>query len=617
MKKIFFLFILFYLTTNIVSSQDSCNNLDFENGNFNSWKGETGFWDIDLVEKTNLGIIEGSQTIMKVKEMDINTCGNISVVAPGGLISARLGNDRPGQKIQTLSYTLNITEANSLFIYKYAVVLQDPGHSRKHQPYFKVNVFNEKKELIDPDCGSYKVVASSKLPGFKICDVSTVVYKDWTTVGLNLSPYIGQKITIEFKTGDCALGEHFGYAYVDAYCSSLKIGSTYCTNANGVTLTAPIGFEYLWDTGETTQSINVDNPIDGKKYTCQLLSVTGCKVDISTVLVLKDPIINFEVTNACDKKEVVFKNKTLYTDNSSNSFHWDFGDGTTSTIENPMHIFPAKGNYNVTFGLTNSLGCKFSITRSITINVSPEPHLIDGSICFDSLGNLVNSFTLNSSFSNNDFNYQWFLNGKKINDAAQSNYVVVKEGEYSVIVTDGQTACSNKAFATVTLSKMASDFHANVNEDFAETSSVNVKVIGGTGPFLFQLDDTGFQESNIFNKLSSGNHIITVKDEVNCTLMSKQIIIMSYPKFFTPNNDGFNDYWNVPNYQNFFEVQIYIFDRYGKFIKEITPLGMGWDGTYSGTMMPASDYWFTMNYKEIQSGETNSKTFKAHFSLKR
>ncbi|HWS59344.1 MAG TPA: T9SS type B sorting domain-containing protein, partial [Flavobacterium sp.] len=121
-----------------------------------------------------------------------------------------------------------------------------------------------------------------------------------------------------------------------------------------------------------------------------------------------------------------------------------------------------------------------------------------------------------------------------------------------------------------------------------------------------------------FLELSFGDHLITVKDSSNCTLISKQITILGYPKFFTPNNDGYNDYWNIPNYKNLFQAKISIFDRYGKLIKEISPIDMGWDGYHNGNLMPATDYWFTYNYKEKElNGELKSKSFKSHFSLKR
>jgi gliding motility-associated-like protein len=616
MKIKIVLLILVFQISNLISSQESCYNLDFEAGTFVGWEGGTGRCCPSKIN--NFGIINGRHTIMTGKGVDINTCEKISVVAPRGLFSARLGNALGGKQVETLSYTLNVTEENALFMYKYAVVLQDPGHNPGDQPYFRVNVYNEKKELIDPVCGSYNVIATSNLPGFEKCDEFKVVYKDWTTVGLNLSSYLGQNIIVEFETGDCAFGEHFGYAYVDAYCSSLKIDSLYCSGANGANLSAPSGFSYLWETGETTQSININNPIDGTKYTCELTSVTGCKVNISTVLKLQDPLINFEIANTCDKQEVAFKNSTLFNDNTLNSFHWDFGDGTTSTEENPKHIFSSIGNYNVTFSFSNTLGCKYSTAHSVKINSTPEPHLVDGSICLDAQGNLVNGFFLDTGLSNKDYEYKWFLNGILINDATKKNYTAIEKGNYSVLVTDTQTACFNQASAIVQSLQMASDFIPKVSEPFADNSFVNVEVIGGTGPFLFQLDDNQFQDSNTFRQLSSGEHSITVKNNVNCTLISKQITIMGYPKFFTPNNDGYNDYWNIPNYKNFFQAQISIFDRYGKLVKEISPIDLGWDGYYNGNLMPATDYWFNLKYKEkMINGDLESKSFRSHFSLKR
>lgn len=300
MKKRSLLLLLFFLITKAVFSQESCYNLDFETGTLNGWEGATGQCCPAIL--SGYQIVEGRHTMMKGSGFDPNTCNKVPVVAPGGLYSVRLGNEINGKEFETLSYALNVTEDNALFIYKYAVVLQDPNHPPEQQPYFRVNVFNENQDLIDPACGSYNVIATSDIPGFESCFVTnplynqpfTVVYKNWTTVGLDLTAYIGRKIIIEFQTGDCTRGGHFGYAYVDAYCSPLKIGAAYCSAANGTILSAPIGFSYLWDTGETTQSIRINNPIDGAKYNCEMLSVTGCKVTISTIITLLEPVINFE-----------------------------------------------------------------------------------------------------------------------------------------------------------------------------------------------------------------------------------------------------------------------------------------------------------------------------------
>jgi gliding motility-associated-like protein len=210
------------------------------------------------------------------------------------------------------------------------------------------------------------------------------------------------------------------------------------------------------------------------------------------------------------------------------------------------------------------------------------------------------------------------LNGKLLAEAYENTYEATQKGKYSVTVINNDTYCTGETFAKVESFQIPSDVIIKLSAAFADSNFVNVEVVGGTGPFQYQLDDTSFQDSNVFRDLSFGEHLITIKDNSKCTLISKPITILGYPKFFTPNNDGYNDYWNIPNYKNFFQAQISIFDRYGKLIKEIAPKDLGWDGYYDGSLMPATDYWFSLNYIEKKlNGDLESKLFKAHFSLKR
>jgi len=55
---------------------------------------------------------------------------------------------------------------------------------------------------------------------------------------------------------------------------------------------------------------------------------------------------------------------------------------------------------------------------------------------------------------------------------------------------------------------------------------------------------------------------------------------------------------------------VYIFDRYGKLLIQLNPLGNGWDGTIGGLKMPTSDYWFYVKLED-------DRIFKGHFSLRR
>jgi len=95
-------------------------------------------------------------------------------------------------------------------------------------------------------------------------------------------------------------------------------------------------------------------------------------------------------------------------------------------------------------------------------------------------------------------------------------------------------------------------------------------------------------------------------------------MVLGYPSYFTPNGDGFNDFWNIYYFDTKPNAKISIFDRYGKMLKQLSPQSPGWDGTYNGKMMPSTDYWFLVEFKDFnEKGELVWQTFKAHFSMMR
>lgn len=152
-----------------------------------------------------------------------------------------------------------------------------------------------------------------------------------------------------------------------------------------------------------------------------------------------------------------------------------------------------------------------------------------------------------------------------------------------------------------------------ITNTFDDNQVITVIATNG-GNYLYQLDYGPLQESNVFQNVGSGTHVIRVVDANGCSSpLSQEVMVINYPRFFTPNEDNYNDTWNISGLANQSNAKIYIFDRFGKLLKQIRPRGKGWDGTYNDRPMPADDYWFLVEYEENGS----SKEFKAHFSLKR
>ena len=251
---------------------------------------------------------------------------------------------------------------------------------------------------------------------------------------------------------------------------------------------------------------------------------------------------------------------------------------------------------------------------TIIVNKIPEPTPVDGIVCIDSeTGALLNAYTLLSGLNAATHTFLWTNETGDI-VGYESNYSAILPGVYTIVATRIATGCASLPMtATVNPSEPATVAYT-VSDDFADNQVITVQTTGVGGDYEYQLDNGDFQNSPIFTNVNSGIHIITVRDKNGCGVTTAEALVINYPKFFTPNADGYNDTWNIHDLSNQPSANIYIFDRYGKLIRQIKPSGEGWDGNINGSTMPSTDYWFTVTY--VDENQIN-REFKAHFAMKR
>ncbi|MBX7204099.1 MAG: hypothetical protein K1X81_01620 [Bacteroidia bacterium] len=231
-----------------------CTNPDFENGNLSGWYCTYGDFDNCSVNNphctnvlTSGAPFPGRHTIMNVPKLD--PYGKFPVIAPGGNYSVRLGNNNNGAESEELIYKVKVTADKALFVYRYAAVLEDPGHSLSDQPFFEVAAYSITQGGNLVPCSQFKVIPTAP-PVPSIKDLQTFGpgyyagkysfyggrYKEWSTNVIDLSPYVSsqEEVVIIFKTSDCRLEGHFGYAYIDAYCTTEMIDAEgdFCAGAN-------------------------------------------------------------------------------------------------------------------------------------------------------------------------------------------------------------------------------------------------------------------------------------------------------------------------------------------------------------------------------------------------
>ncbi|WP_091141613.1 T9SS type B sorting domain-containing protein [Flavobacterium caeni] len=250
---------------------------------------------------------------------------------------------------------------------------------------------------------------------------------------------------------------------------------------------------------------------------------------------------------------------------------------------------------------------------SIVVNTIPEPAPVGGIICYDSKNEqLLQSYTIPSGLSASNHTFKWFNEAGDVVGTG-SSYTAVLPGEYSVIATSTVTGCpSEETFVTVTPSEPAL-ISFTITDDFSDNQIITVEASGVGGDYEYQLDHGPWQDSNVFQGVSTGTHVVNVRDKNGCGTSTSSALVVNYPKYFTPNGDGYHDTWNIVDLEEDQQAKISIFDRYGKLITQIFPHGAGWDGSFQGRALPSTDYWFVVNYQE----DGIQKEFKAHFAMKR
>lgn len=216
-----------------------------------------------------------------------------------------------------------------------------------------------------------------------------------------------------------------------------------------------------------------------------------------------------------------------------------------------------------------------------------------------------NSFVLSLSTDAGYSYYRWSTG----EEGPNLNSIEVSEiGEYAVTVTNSN-GCLAYRYTTVLGSEVAT-IKEVLAQDLSGAENTATVIVEGIGDYEFSLQEgANYQDENVFQNLPNNYYTVFVRDKNGCGVTSENFLVLDYPKFFTPNGDGYHDFWSIIGISEFSSSKIYIFDRLGKLLKVLDHESKGWDGTFNGQQMPASDYWFTV---EMEDG----RKIKGNFTLK-
>jgi len=384
-------------------------------------------------------------------------------------------------------------------------------------------------------------------------------------------------------------------------------------------------YKSILEANEDTNNLNslnliYRNTIQNEVVYAKIVLPSGSCYSIQTIILQANrnisilPVSIHECANSDGKAEFDLEKKTIQIRSELNLpqnviFTYFASKNDAELGTNPLAIKYISNSKTLYIRAENEDGCFGTGQFDIIVDQSPSIQLKSSKILCEGVNNsVILDAGIIPPAIENDYSYLWNTN------ETSATIRVNREGNYNLVVKNNFN-CTATRNVTVILSKLARINSLKI-KDLQKENQVFI-ILDNPTSYRFKIifengTETTFQDEPIFDKVPGGLHQLIIDNKDGCGEINSELVILEAPLFFTPNADGYNDFWNLKgtNGTNAIQSTIHIYDRYGKLIKEINTSNQGWDGTINGEPMPADDYWFTVKLED-------NREAKGHFSLKR
>ena len=585
-------------------SQSCPYNIDFETGTFNGWTCYSGrtaaIGGRNEISLSSSGPVYGKHTLYTGNTGEVDPFGGFPVKCPNGSgTSIKLGSTQAGGEAEGVSYefTIPANENSYTLMYNYAVVFQSPNHREYEQPRMEIEITNV-TDNTTISCASFSFIAiGSSLPGFMVssADSTTVLYKDWTPVSVDLSGNAGKTIRLLFKTADCTFRRHFGYAYIDvnSECSGNFVGATYCPDDTAINVTAHYGYSgYTWYDSSLTNVLGTQQvltlsppPPSGTTLAVKLEPYEGYGCPKTLYTKLRDSLT--VIANAgtdtlsCNFTPVPIGIKPK----PGLRYRWSPVAGLSDpNISNPLAAPDKTTTYIVTTSNSGG-GCRITDTVVVRASIIDDTLQVIGKASY-CLGN-NDSAVLKVSPTNS---IQWFKNDNAISRANQPVYRATSSGTYFALLRNnlGCSLTTKKQPIIIDIAKPAIAYGV----EYALSNAPLTLEARQIGESVLWKPAVNLSTASSFTPTFKGNrdqlYTIDIMTNTGCLTVDTQLVKIIknveifVPTAFTPNKDGKNDYLR-PILIGLRDLHYFrIFNRWGQLIFETRKALPGWDGIFKG-----------------------------------
>ncbi|MEI8136749.1 MAG: PKD domain-containing protein, partial [Bacteroidota bacterium] len=289
-----------------------------------------------------------------------------------------------------------------------------------------------------------------------------------------------------------------------------------------------------------------------------------------------------------------FSNQTP--NSSGYSFNWGFGNGNTSTFQNPNYTYPTSGIYQVTLTVTDPVNnCIGYTIKNMTINPLPSVYAFARDTCQNK------PFILNSNPTNGTapFTYTWTPSAGIINsNNAQTIATASNSTTYTLLIADANN-CKNSTTKSVYIQLPPGNF--NWDTTVVIGSSIPLNNNSGSNFTYTWTPKTDLSCVHCPNPVSSSTvditYSVTIADAMGCFEITNKHVVhvelkgtVDVPTAFTPNGDGKNDVLYVDGWGIRKLIYFRVFNRWGQLLFESNDITIGWDGMTNGVPQNMETY---------------------------
>ena len=363
--------------------------------------------------------------------------------------------------------------------------------------------------------------------------------------------------------------------------------------------------DVIWDFGDGNTSTSF-NPSylynDTGTYIVQLIAQSEyCSDTISKTIRMQHLQSNFNYVYNCQNLSTTFTEASSFAGYAPNQWIWNFGDGNTSSLQNPVHTYNDTGIYTIQLIVATNGSCIDSIVQNISIYNVVADFNVTNACLYDSINFIDNTHYSHGSISQ----WNWNFGDGSSSTASTPSHQYITPGTYQVTLNiQTQEGCSDTITKPVTVyavphaqfSIASTELQVNQSIKFIDESS-------GANSWLWQFGDnvgSSTNQSPTYTYLYAGNYNVLqiVRNEYGCLDTAIQSIFIMrqnevyapvLPSAFTPNNDNNNDTLYVRG-GPFKEILFRVFNEWGTLIFESNDPNQGWDGKFKGDPQPIGVY---------------------------